>query len=165
MHSAPFEEAFARLSPAALAIGLMKDASGKVNPITLAWFTRVSKEPPMLAIAIGRDKYSFQALSSSGEFVLAIPSEHQAEETLVYGTVSGRDADKLSRTGARTARASTIDAALLVNAVANYECVVREQVTTGDHVLFIGEVVAAHENEDRDLRPLYALPGNRMGGV
>ena len=37
---------------------------------------------------------------------------------------------------------------------------------TGDHVMFVGRVVASHVNDDEKVRRLYTLKtGHKMGGV
>lgn len=150
-----FEQAFLRQSPVPLAVAIARDEAGRYNPITIAWFTRIAQEPPMLAIAVGRDKYSSSCIAKSGMFTLSIPAESQKEMVMFFGTVSGRDADKLAQSGAATLPATAIDGVMLAGAVASYECVVKEAIAVGDHTLFIAEVIASHENEDKSLRPLF----------
>lgn len=54
---------------------------------------------------------------------------------------------------------------LLTDAVANFECKLVSELETGDHLLFVGEVVAAHMNEDRAVGRLYSLGDDRLGDV
>jgi flavin reductase (DIM6/NTAB) family NADH-FMN oxidoreductase RutF len=43
---------------------------------------------------------------------------------------------------------------------------VESEVETGDHILFVGRVIASHVNEREDVRRLYTLgEGYAMGGV
>ncbi|GAG42932.1 unnamed protein product, partial [marine sediment metagenome] len=88
-----------------------------------------------------------------------------ASETLLFGTKSGRDLNKLAAAGVKTQPASVIDSVLLADAVANFECKLVSELETGDHVVFVGQVVAAHANEDRSVRRLYSLGDDRLGGV
>jgi flavin reductase (DIM6/NTAB) family NADH-FMN oxidoreductase RutF len=151
--------------PEQVVIAIAKDVKGKPNPITLGWTMITSGSPPMMAISIGETRYSLEALRHSGEFVVAFPSEDAAEEAMFYGTKSGRDIDKLKEFGAKTQPASKIDGVLLADAVANFECVVRHEIHTGDHFLFVGEVVAAHVNTETKGRLYTLASGYRMGGV
>ncbi len=137
-----------------------------VNPIALGWWMCTSHEPPMLAISVGLRRYSLEVIRHSHSFVLAIPSESMARETLLYGTISGRDQDKLKLADAGAEPACVIDSLVLTDAVANFECIVTSEHVTGDHVIFVGKVVAAHENTQADLQHLCTVgPGHRMGGV
>jgi flavin reductase (DIM6/NTAB) family NADH-FMN oxidoreductase RutF len=86
-----------------------------------------------------------------------------AKEVLLFGSKSGRDADKLAESGCETEPASQIDSVLLGDAVANFECVLESRSPAGDHVIYIGRVVAAHVNAKPKKR-LYAIAaGHRLG--
>ena len=74
--------------------------------------------------------------------------------------------DKLAVRATPTQPASKIDGVLLADAVANFECELESDLATGDHVIFVGRVVASHVNEDEGVRRLYTLAqGYKMGGV
>jgi flavin reductase (DIM6/NTAB) family NADH-FMN oxidoreductase RutF len=162
---APYSEAIGTKYPEGVAIAIAKDPQGKFNPITLGWVMPTSGSPPMLAISVGRTRYSLEAVRQAGEFVVAFPSEHQADEAMLFGTRSGQDCDKLAEAGSATAAAAAIDGVLLADAVANFECRLAGELTTGDHVIFAGEVVRAHVN-DKPLNRLYTVArGGRMAGV
>ena len=164
-NQASYSEAISLKFPEQIVIAIAKDPQGACNPITLGWTMIVSGEPPMMAVAIGKTRYSLEALRSAGEFVIAFPSEHQAEETMLYGTRSGRDTDKLALANAKTQPAHKTDCVLLADAVANYECRLVDEVKTGDHIVFVGEVVCSHVSET-PLRRLYLVgPGYKLGSV
>lgn len=159
----PYSKAFAGRAPREVVIGIAKDMQGKYNPIALGMFTHVAGKPPVLAVSIAREQYSLQAFRLAKEFVIALPAETQAEETMIYGTRSGRDCDKLALARAKTQPATQIDCVLLEDAAANYECKLIAETAAGDHVVLFGEVVAAHV-ADPPVRRLYVLgPGYRMG--
>ena len=161
----PYSQAVQWKYPEQVVIGIAKDPQGKYNPMTFGWTMITSGSPPMMVVSIGRTRYSLEAFRQAGEFVVAFPSEHQGEETLLFGTKSGRDVDKLAAAGAKTQPASKIDCVLLSEAVANFECKVVAELETGDHVLFVGEVVCAHVNEE-PLNRLYTVaPGHVLAGL
>jgi len=161
----PYDEATARRFPEQVAIAIAKDAQAKHNPITASWTTLVSHEPPMMAVSIGKTRYSLEAIRQAGEFVLSLPSEKMADDARFHGTESGREMDKLTRCGTRTQPATQIDSVLLADAVANFECKLESEHEAGDHVIFVGRVVASHVNEDASLRRLYVLGNEQMGGL
>ena len=162
---ASYSEAIASKYPEQVVIAIAKDSKGKHNPITLGWTMIVSGDPPMMAVSIGKTRWSLEAFRLAGEFVIAFPSEHQRAETMLFGTKSGRDTDKLAASGVKTQPASEIDSVLLAEAVANFECRLAGEMEAGDHVVFVGEVVAAHRSE-KDLNRLYTIgPDYKMAGL
>jgi flavin reductase (DIM6/NTAB) family NADH-FMN oxidoreductase RutF len=161
----PFEQAMIRKYPEAISLVIVRDRKGKFNPIPLGWVTMVSREPPMVAISVGLTRYSLEEIRHRREFVLAFPPSTMGKEILYYGTTSGRDVDKLAETPIRTQPATQIDGVILSDAVANFECLVVSELTTGDHVLFVADVVASHANEDESVRRLYAIARGESGGV
>ena len=161
----PFDQAAQRGYPEPISIAIAKDAAGKHNPITLCWAMRTSIDPPMFAISIGIQRHSLAALRQAGEFVLALPSAEMAQDAAFHGTKSGRDLDKLTQYGTKTEPAHQIDSVLLVDAVANFECRIVSEHPTGDHVIFVGEVLITHTNTDLTRRRLYSLGNEQMGSV
>jgi len=160
-----YSEAIGSKYPEQIVIAVAKDSKGKYNPITLGWTMIVSGDPPMMAVSIGKTRWSLEAFRLSKEFVIAFPSEHQQKETMLFGTRSGRDMDKLTQAGAKTQPAKAIDGVLLADAVANFECRLIGEMEAGDHVIFVGEVVQAHLNQ-KTLHRLYTVgPGYKLGGL
>ncbi|MDD5434239.1 MAG: flavin reductase, partial [Nitrospira sp.] len=58
---------------------------------------------------------------------------------------SGKEIDKFSTYKIKTLPSSEIETPVLKAAYASYECKVVKSYKTGDHVLFIGEVLAVHQ--------------------
>jgi len=161
----PYSKAIVSKYPEQVVIAIARDSQGKYNPITLGWTMITSHSPPMMAISIGKGRYSLQAVRRAGEFVIAFPSERQQDEALLFGTKSGRDTDKLVAASAQTQPARKIDCVLLSDAVANFECRLAGEMETGDHVIFVGEIVCAHRSEE-PLNRLYTVAeGYKMAGL
>jgi flavin reductase (DIM6/NTAB) family NADH-FMN oxidoreductase RutF len=158
-----YQEAQAARCPREVVIGIARDQAGKYNPITLGMVMYPSLRPPMIAVSIHRNQYSVGAFRGSKEFVVALPAEDQGDEARLYGTRSGRECDKLALAGARTERARVVDGVLLCDAVANFECRLVAEAETGDHIVFVGEVVCAHVNETPKRRLYVVGPGQTMG--
>jgi flavin reductase (DIM6/NTAB) family NADH-FMN oxidoreductase RutF len=161
----PYRRAIDRKYPEQIVIAIAKDRHGKCNPITLGWSMVTSHRPPMMAVSIGLTRYSHEVFQAAEQFVIAMPSEQQADEVLLFGTRSGRDCDKLADAGGAVEPAAKIDCVILSDAVANFELVKRGQLLTGDHTIFAGEVVASHVNE-QGLNRLYTVgAGWKLGGL
>ena len=118
---------------------------GKANVITIAWLIPVSVRPPLLTMAVRRERYSYGLIVESGEFVVhAVPFD-RAREALFCGRRSGRDVDKIAALGLKSVPGRVVRAPVLPEVGAAFlECRLRQEVEAGDHVLFIAEVVAAY---------------------
>lgn len=150
-----YKEAIARKYPEQIVLAIAKDPQGKHNPIAIGWTMITSHQPPMLAISVGLKRHSLRAIRHSCEFVICFPSSTMGDDVLYFGTKSGRDEDKLAARGTKTQPATVIDSVLLSDAVANFECRLESELQTGDHVIFVGRVVASHMNEDPTVHRLY----------
>ena len=117
---APASQAWERKYPEHIVMVTTVSAEGKPNIITLGWAMPTSGQPPMMAISVGLTRYSLEAIRKAGEFVLSFPSDAMAEDTLFFGTKSGRDTDKLAERKTATRPATRIDCVLLSEAVANF---------------------------------------------
>jgi flavin reductase (DIM6/NTAB) family NADH-FMN oxidoreductase RutF len=144
-------------------VASMKD--DKPNIIVLGWSMITSFSPPMMAISIGHTRYSHEIINQTKEFVLAYPCDDMGKEVLYCGTHSGRDVDKFKKAGFGQVASKQVKPPLIENASANFECKVVSQMDTGDHTIFIGEVVAAYINPEKKRR-LYTLDRDRnFGGL
>ena len=160
-----YEEARERRFPEQVAIVIARDARGKYNPIAVSWTMMTSHEPPLMAISIGKTRYSLEAVRSAREFVISLPSADMQADVVFHGTKSGRDMDKLAECGTKTQPAEKIDCVILADAVANFECKLVSEHETGDHFIFVGEIIASHMNNSASIRRLYTLGNEQMGGV
>ena len=159
-------QALTAARPNGITIAVVKDPKGKYNPIMLGLFMQTSGDLPLWAIAVAPERYSFEAIRASRQFVLSYPSTGMARDALFHGTKSGRDMDKLAVCGTRVQPAVKIDGVLLSDAVANLECELEGEMETGDHVIFVGRQVAWHVNVDPSARWLFGIgPGYKMGSA
>lgn len=132
--------------PTALVTTVSKD--GKPNIISVAWIIPTSITPPLLAVSIGKTRYSHKLIEETGEFVVNIPTEELLDKVEYCGSVSGRDENKFEKAGLTPKPAKKVKPPLIEECVANIECKVVDRLPTGDHTLFIGEVqVASVEDE------------------
>jgi len=151
--------------PEQIVIVIAKDRNGKFNPITLGWTMIVSGKPPMMAIAVAKTHYSVEVITFAECFTIAYPSSEMADAALFFGSRSGRDVDKLAEFACETAPAVEIDSILLADAVANFECTLEQHMHAGDHVIFVGNIVAAHTNTKTKKRLYTTAPGHKLGPV
>jgi len=121
--------------------------AGKPNIITLAWSTPLSHAPPLLGISVGLERYSHTIIAKSREFVVNIPTIDLIEQTKFCGEHSGRDVDKFKETKLTPIPSLKVKAPSILECIAHLECKVVQSILTGDHTLFVGEVIAARVNQ------------------
>jgi len=117
---------------------------GQRSICPLGWTMWTSGNPPMMAISVAPPRFTHDLIANSGEFVLAWPGAELAEATLLCGTRSGRSMDKFAECKLTALPAEKVQAPLVKECLANLECKVVNKMTTGDHTVFAGEIVAVH---------------------
>jgi flavin reductase (DIM6/NTAB) family NADH-FMN oxidoreductase RutF len=141
---------------------------GKLNIITLAWCMPTSMRPPMLAISVASRRLSHKMIAETKEFVVNVPTMDIVKETLFCGRRTGRQLDKFKETGLTPLKAKTVMPPIIKECVAHLECKLSQQVTTGDHTIFVGEILVAYVNEGvfdgtydlNKVKPIYHLGGD-----
>jgi flavin reductase (DIM6/NTAB) family NADH-FMN oxidoreductase RutF len=112
------------------------------NALTIAWSTPLSVDPPLLGVLITKNRFSHEIIKSYEDFVINIPEFSLMEGCFHIGHISGRDEpDKLSRAGFTMEPSNRIKAPRIHECGINLECELHKIIPTGDHDLFIGEVV------------------------
>ncbi|MFW6120043.1 MAG: flavin reductase family protein [Petrotogales bacterium] len=114
------------------------NVDGQLNGISVAWITRVSGNPPMLTVSIGKTRYSYELLKKAKYFGVCIMKKSAKEAVEYFGTKSGRDVNKFDMYDYTLTEKGT---PILSNSVAFVECRIDSTADAGDHILFIGEVI------------------------
>jgi flavin reductase (DIM6/NTAB) family NADH-FMN oxidoreductase RutF len=103
----------------------------------------------LIGVSITKKRFSYNIISKTKSFVINIPHINFKKGTHHIGQVSGRDEpDKLLKAGFTLEKSSKISAPRLKECKVNMECKLVDIVTTGDHDLFIGEVVELAVDSD-----------------
>ena len=89
-------EALAKTSPTPIALVCSNTPEGKTNIATVAWWTYLENEPPMIGFSMWKGSYSSELISSTGEAAVSLPGEAISDESMKCGTISGREIDKVS---------------------------------------------------------------------
>jgi flavin reductase (DIM6/NTAB) family NADH-FMN oxidoreductase RutF len=147
MKEVTFGEAMKRKYPEWVVLVVTVDAQGKVDIMPAGWAMIASGKPPMFAVAVGHTRYTHEMIAQAKEFVIAFPSPGMEKATLYCGTHSGRDVDKTAQTALQTVPAKRVKTPLLKGAAINLECRLDSATRSGDHTVFVGEVLASHIEE------------------
>jgi flavin reductase (DIM6/NTAB) family NADH-FMN oxidoreductase RutF len=122
--------------------------SNKANIITIAWCGVVCSKPPMISISVRPSRHSHKIITQNKDFAVNIPREDQLEKVDRCGIVSGSSIDKFKACNFTMAPSSKIRSPIIKECPVNIECKVVKSLPLGAHDMFIGEVVAVHEDED-----------------
>ena len=85
-----------------------KREGGQPNIITIAWAGTVCSSPAMVSISVRPERYSYDIIKASGEFVINLVTEKLTFATDYCGVKSGRDIDKFKATGLHTCPGLTV---------------------------------------------------------
>lgn len=119
----------------------------KQNIFTVAWAGTVCTNPPMVSISVRPERYSYDMIRRSGEFVLNLTTKELVYAADYCGVRSGRDVDKLEHLKLNTLKAEHVKAPLLADSPVSIECHVIQVQELGSHHMFVAEVLAVHADE------------------
>ena len=124
-------------------------SDGRTNIITIAWTGTICTNPAMLYISVRPERYSYDMVKESGEFVLNLTTEGLAKATDYCGVRSGKDVDKWKETGLTKGKANELAyAPIIEECPVNIECKVIEIKELGSHHMFLAEVVSVQVSEE-----------------
>ncbi|MFW5631619.1 MAG: flavin reductase family protein [Acetivibrio ethanolgignens] len=112
----------------------------KPNIITVAWTGTVCTNPPMVYVSIRPERYSYDIIKKSGEFVVNLTTRELARATDFCGVRSGREVDKFAEMRLTPSESETVLAPGILESPVNIECRVREIQELGSHHMFLAEV-------------------------
>jgi flavin reductase (DIM6/NTAB) family NADH-FMN oxidoreductase RutF len=118
-------------------------ARGRANVMTMSWHMMVEFEPPLLACIVSEANFSFAALNSTKQAVIAIPDRRLAAKVVKVGNCSGKTTDKFMEFKLTPREAREVSAPLIEECFCNLECRVVDTRLVKRYNLFILEVVKA----------------------
>jgi flavin reductase (DIM6/NTAB) family NADH-FMN oxidoreductase RutF len=121
---------------------------GKDNVMAADWHMPVSFEPPLYAVAIGKTRYTKDLIHKSKVFAVNFIPFKMSDEVLNAGSVSGKFKDKFKEFKIRKDNCSSIDCCYVSDASAFIECEVIQEIDSGDHVIFVGQIIKEKELND-----------------
>ena len=150
------------LSPRLVVLVTSVDREGRPNIIPLSWVMPTSFEPPLIAISVGIKRFSHNLIESSGEFVVNLPTRHLLNEVMFCGSHSGKSVNKFKETGLTPLKSEKVKPPRIKECVAHLECKLVNKLRTGDHTIFVGEVIASSCDEEVFDEKLNILNLNRV---
>ena len=117
--------------------------AGQRVGITASSFTSVGLTPPQILVCVAHKLYTHQAILASGHFAVNILHTGQQELGMRFAGMVPEIADRFAGSDWVTA---VTGAPILVDALGWVDCTIAQAITSGDHTIFIGDVVEAGSN-------------------
>ncbi len=123
-------------------------AGEKPNIITLAWVGTINSDPPMVSISVRPERFSYDIIRETKEFVINLTTENLVKATDYCGVRSGRDVDKFKEMGLTTCASKEVKAPGIAESPVCMECRVTKEIPLGSHTMFLAEVLAVSVDEN-----------------
>lgn len=117
----------------------------RTNIMTMGWHMMLGFSPALFACYIWEENYSFDLIRRSRECAINLPTADLIDTVAAIGNCSGADGiDKFEKFGLTAQPAEKIQAPLIAQCHANFECKLVDDRQIDEYGLFIWEVVKAH---------------------
>lgn len=139
-------------------------AGDEWNGMTTSWITQVSMEPVLVGIGVDNSAVTHRLISDSGVFSVNLWPSDDTRVFVKFSKPATKDGMTLND---RPIREGVTGAPIFEEALAWFECEVRDRTDYGTHTFFVGEIVAAGAADDIDDQRAAAISDTRMkyGGV
>src|SRR3972149_3959738 len=116
----------------------------KTNIMTMGWHTVMEFVPSLVGCIIAGGNYSFDIIRKSRECVINLPTLNMIDAVIRIGNSSGDEIDKFKEFSLTPDKAQEVDAPLIRECHANFECKLYDDSLIDEYNFFIFEVVKAH---------------------
>ena len=144
-------------SPNPVTLVCTQKPEGDTNLATVSWWTYLSFNPEMIAYAMAKTSYSGERVRETKEVILTIPGAEIAGAVMGCGTSSGRDTDKIAKTGIEMQDVPGSGIRIPLHTRVAIRCTLKEFLEVGDHYLYICNVEEVLGNETEEA--LFAWDG------
>jgi flavin reductase (DIM6/NTAB) family NADH-FMN oxidoreductase RutF len=117
---------------------------GRTNVMTLGWHTVLEFTPSLIGLMISSGNHSHDMIRHSKECVVNLPTTTLTDVTVGIGNTSGADVDKFEKFGLTLEKGTEVEAPLIRECHANFECRLHDAALVAKYNFFIFEIVKAH---------------------
>lgn len=136
------------LNPVPAVMVSVSDGNGKNNIITVAWAGTICTNPPMLSISVRPERYSYEMIKSTKEFVVNLTTKDLVRACDYCGVTSGRDVDKFEKMKLTPIKLPNVSVPGIKESPVNIECRVKKIEELGSHTMFIADVVGVTVDDE-----------------
>jgi flavin reductase (DIM6/NTAB) family NADH-FMN oxidoreductase RutF len=112
------------------------------NILTVAWAGTVCSDPPMLGISIRKERWSYEQIKETREFVINLVTKDLLHSADYCGVKSGAEIDKFSACKLTPVKAEGMNLApSIAESPLTLSCRVSQIIQLGTHDLFLAKIV------------------------
>jgi flavin reductase (DIM6/NTAB) family NADH-FMN oxidoreductase RutF len=112
-------------------------------------------------------------IEETGEFVVNVPTMKIVKQTLFCGRISGKKCNKFKKAPLTPLPAKKVRPPIIKECIAHMECKLVQKIATGDHTLFVGEVLTAYVNKGvftksfniKKVKPIFHMGGDDFATI
>ena len=133
----------APVPPALISCGTVENP----NAFTVAWTGIINTQPPKTYISVRPERFSYDLIKNSGEFVINLPTESLVKAVDFCGVKSGRDTDKFKILSLTPESVENFSAPQIAESPLSLACKVFEVKELGTHHMFLADIVSVSVDE------------------
>ena len=119
----------------------------KSNIMTVAWTGILNTNPAMCYISVRPERYSYNIIKETGEFVINLTNKELAYATDWCGVKSGKDVDKFKEMNLSKEKCNFVCCPAIKESPVSIECKVKEIKELGSHHMFMAEILSINADE------------------
>ena len=141
------------VTPRPIAWVVSQDVNGVLNAGAFSFFNAFSGDPPVVAIGMGnhkpgRPKDSLVNIRETGQFVVNLVSEENAEQMNITAIEFDPEVDELEQAGLTTLPSVRVKPPRIAESPVAMECELMQVVELGETGLVLGRVLAMHVHDN-----------------
>jgi flavin reductase (DIM6/NTAB) family NADH-FMN oxidoreductase RutF len=145
------------------ALALVGSRSGdERNAMTTSWITQLSMEPVLVGVGVDNTAVTHRLITEGGSFTVNLWA---SDDTRPFVKFSKPATDDGATLNGRPVHDAPSGAPAFDEAIAWFDCTVRQAIDLGTHTLFIGEVGEVHLRDDEARAAAMSDTRMKYGGV
>lgn len=125
-----------------------RDGNTAENILTVAWTGITNTIPPKTYISVRKNRYSYDIIKNSGEFVINIPSSDIVKKVDYCGIYTGKKVNKFEKCGFTREEGSEVSVPCIGECPLCLECRVTDVTSLGTHDMFMADILCTRVNDD-----------------
>ena len=117
---------------------------GERDIMSMGWHMILGDSPSLVGCFIWDQNYSHGLIRRSKQCVINVPTYDMADAVIGVGNTHGPTPDKFEAFGLTPVKAAEVEAPLIAECYASFECVLVDSSLIRKYSLFVFEVVKAH---------------------
>lgn len=127
-------------SPNPVSLVCTEKPDGSTNIATVSWWTYLSYNPNMIALAMAKTSFSGEMMRNNKKVVLTIPGTPLAEIVMNCGITTGRKTAKVAEFDIELQEIENSTIKIPAHSCVAIQATIKEYLEVGDHYLYICDV-------------------------